>query len=66
MSLEAAAKISQTMPTVPILMFTIHKASLPLAVALAAGASAVAFKSDGVGELINQAKVLLLDRHSCW
>jgi hypothetical protein len=54
------------MPTVPILMFTIHKASLPLAVALAAGASAVAFKSDGVGELINQAKVLLLDRNSCW
>lgn len=57
--LDAARRLRQIMPTVPILMFTIHRASLSPGEAVAAGASAVAFKSDGIRGLVSQARAML-------
>jgi two-component system, NarL family, nitrate/nitrite response regulator NarL len=57
--LESAHNLRQIMPTVPILMFTVHKTRIQVAEVLAAGASAVAFKSDGMRGLISQARLLL-------
>jgi DNA-binding NarL/FixJ family response regulator len=63
--LEAAHKLRQIMPTLPILMFTIHRTRLSSAEVFAAGANGVAFKGDGMGGLVSQARSLLHCEDKC-
>jgi DNA-binding NarL/FixJ family response regulator len=57
--LDAAHTLRKAMPEVPILLFTIHDTRISTVEALAAGASAIAFKGDGITGLISQARQLL-------
>ena len=57
--LEAAHALRGLMPNVPILLFTIYKMRLSEAEVRASGASAVAYKGDGIAGLIKEAKTLL-------
>jgi hypothetical protein len=56
---ERVSETAKTLPAVRILISTIQKATRAVAEALAAGSSAVAFKVDGTGGLMNQVRTVL-------
>lgn len=57
--LEVIRALKQTRPAMPVILFTMFKDRYLEAEAFAAGASVVISKTDGIGILIEQAKVLL-------
>ena len=57
--LEAAAVLSREMPSVPLILFTMHVGAVVASEARSAGISAVVSKDQGSDGLVNQALVLL-------
>ncbi len=57
--IEATQTLKQTMPDVPVIIFTVHKTRFVNAQAAAAGASAIISKGDNLNELVRTIRVLL-------
>lgn len=57
--LEATRRLKQLMPTVPVILYSIHGVRSLQAEAAAAGAAAVVSKSEPVGVLIEKARQLM-------
>lgn len=57
--IEATQTLKQTMPDVPVIIFTVHKTRFVNAQAAAAGASAIISKGDNLNELVRAIRVLL-------
>ena len=57
--LEAANAIRENLPSVPILLFTVHKTRFLEAEALAHGIRAVVGKSDGAEKLLDRTRTFL-------
>lgn len=60
--LEATRRLKQLMPTVPVILYSIHSVRSLEAEAIAAGAAAVISKSEPVAVLIQKARQLLEQR----
>jgi DNA-binding NarL/FixJ family response regulator len=57
--LDAARALKRLMPTVPLIMFTVHSDVLPEEDARSAGVSAVVSKSDHASVLLRKARALV-------
>jgi two-component system, NarL family, nitrate/nitrite response regulator NarL len=57
--IEATQALKQTMPDVPVIIFTVHKTRFVNAQAAAAGASAIISKSENLNELVGTIRALL-------
>jgi two-component system, NarL family, nitrate/nitrite response regulator NarL len=57
--IEATQALKQTMPDVPVIIFTVHKTRFVNAQAAAAGASAIISKGENLSELVQTIRALL-------
>jgi DNA-binding NarL/FixJ family response regulator len=57
--LDATQTLKQTMPDVPVIIFTVHKTRFVTAQAVTTGASAIVSKDEGFAELVRTIRVLL-------